>query len=188
MEQTGRRMIPYSKALMESMFAQVAAILLEQGLLESRDDEETFADDVLSLLRAHGHLKDNDEIVLGRFILLPSQPPEVSLLLASPLPVDLYDDELHRKPSPVHFGRTPSGQIVFTGRMMLTVLEDLASNPAASDEMRALFLNYSRCAPPLGDIALPLQVETVALPTETQDIVEAILPGWILTVDLDTTA
>lgn len=185
MEPAGRRMIPYSKALMESMFAQVAAILLDQGVLDSRDDEEAFADDVLNLLRTHGHLNADDEIVLGRFLLLPSQPPEVSLLLASPLPVDLYDDALHRKPSPVHFRRTPSGQIVFTSRMMLTVLEELASNPAASEEMRTLFLNYSRYAPPLDDIVLPPQVETVALPTESHDLVEAILPGWILTVHLE---
>lgn len=188
MEQPGRKMIPYSKTLMESMFSQVAAILLEQGVLEPPDDEETFANDILDLLRAHGHLSADDEIVLGRFLLLPSQPTEVSLLLASPLPVDLYDDELHRKPSPVHFRRTPTGQIVFTSRMLLTVLEELASNPAASEEMRTLFLNYSRFAPPLEDIVLPPQVETVALPTESQGIVEAILPGWILTADLDTTA
>ena len=82
MEPTRRNVIPYSKMLMESMFAQVAAILLEHGMLESREDEEAFADNVLHLLRAHGHLKDNDEILLGRFVLLPSQLPEVSLLPA----------------------------------------------------------------------------------------------------------
>lgn len=71
MEPTRRNMIPYSKTLMESMFAQVAAILLEHGMLESREDEEAFADNVLHQLRAHGHLKDNDEILLGRFVLLP---------------------------------------------------------------------------------------------------------------------
>ena len=181
-------MIPYSQGPDGIDVCLGRCDLLEQGLLESQEDEEAFVDDVFNLLRFHGHLNDNGDIILGRFILLHSQPPEVSLLLASPLPVDPYDAELRRKPSPVHFGRTPRGQIVFTSRMMLTVLEEWASNPAAPEEMRTLFLNYSRCAPPLDDILLLPQVETVALATESHEIVEAILPSWILTVDLDTTS
>lgn len=182
----GRKMIPYSNAVMETMFAHVAEIMVEQGLVEPREDAESFADDIMNLLQSQGHLNDNGDVVLGRFILLPSQSPEVSLLLVSPLPVDSYDDELRRKPSPVYFGRTASDQIVFTSRMMFTIIEQLASNPVAPEELRVLFLNYSRCALPLPDIELPPEVETVALPIEGDDIVEALMPGWILTVNLET--
>lgn len=186
MASKGRKMIPYSDVAMGEMFAHMAEIMVERGLVEPQDDAEAFAGDVMNLLQSQGHVNEHGDVVLGRFILLPSQSPEVSLLLVSPLPADPYDDELRRKPSPIQFGRTASDQIVFPSRMMLTIIEDLADNPVVPEELQDLFLNFSRCALPFPDIELPPEVETVALPTEKLDIVEALMPGWILTVNLET--
>jgi hypothetical protein len=188
MASKGRKMIPYSDAAMGEMFAHMAEILVEHGLVESQDDAEAFAGDVINLLQSQGHVNDNGDVILGRFILLPSNSPEVSLLLVSPLPADPYDDELRRKPSPIQFGRTASDQIVFPSRMLLTIIEELANNPVVPEELQGLFLDFSRRALPFPDIELPPEVETVALPTEKQDIVEAMMPGWILTVNLETKA
>jgi hypothetical protein len=179
-------MIPYSNEVMESMFARVAEIMLEQGLVEPQEDVEAFAADVMSILQAQGHVDANGDIVSGKFILLPSQSPEVSLLLVSPLPADPYDDELRRKPSPIQFGRTASDQIVLPSRTILTIIEELATNPVAPEELQALSLNFSRCAQPFQDIVLPPEAETVAFPTEEQDVVEALVSGFILTVNLET--
>lgn len=181
-------MIPYSDTAMGEMFAHMAEIMVEHGLVEPQDDAEAFAADVMSLLRSQGHVNDNGDVILGRFILLPSHSPEISLLLVSPLPADPYDDELRRKPSPIQFDRTASGRIMFPSRMLLTIIEELASNPVVPEELQTLFLNFSRCALPFPDIELPLEVETVALPTEKHDIVEALIPGWILTVNLEPKA
>ena len=181
-------MIPYSNAVMEAMFQQIAEVMLEHGLVKPQEDAEAFADDVMTLLQSQGHLNANGDVVSGRFILLPSQIPEVSLSLVSPLPADPYDDELRRKPSPIQFSRTASDQIVFPSRTILTIIEELANNPAAPEELQALFLNFSRCALPFPDIVLPPETETVALPTEEHDVVEALVPGFILTVNLQTQA
>lgn len=185
MARHGRKMIPYSDSAMGEMFAHMAEILVEHGLVESQDDPEAFAGDVMTLLHSQGHVNDNGDVTLGRFILLPSQSPNVSLLLVSPLPVDPYDDELRRKPSPIQFGRTTSDHIILPSRMLLTIIEELSSNPVVPEELRILFLNFSRCALPFPDIELPPEIETVALPTEKHDIVEALMPGWVLTVDLE---
>lgn len=188
MARNGRKMIPYSSAAMGEMFAHMAEIMVEHGLVEPQEDGEAFAGDVMNVLQSQGHVNDNGDVILGRFILLPSHSPVVSLLLVSPLPVDPYDDELRRKPSPIQFGRTASGHIVLPSRMMLTIIEELASNPVIPEELQVLFLNFSRCALPFSDIVLPPEVETVGLPTEKHDIVEALIPGCILTVNLETKA
>ncbi len=188
MARNGRKMIPYSSAAMGEMFAHMAEIMVEHGLVEPQDDGEAFAGDVMNVLQSQGHVNDNGDVILGRFILLPSHSPVVSLLLVSPLPADPYDDELRRKPSPIQFGRTASGHIVLPSRMMLTIIEELASNPVIPEELKVLFLNFSRCALPFSDIVLPPEVETVGLPTEKHDIVEALIPGCILTVNLETKA
>ncbi len=181
-------MIPHSNALMEAMFAHMAEIMVEHGLVDPQDDAEAFASDVMTLLQSQGHVNDNGDVILGRFILLPSQSHVVSLLLVSPLPTDPYDDELRRKPSPIQFGRTASDQIVFPSRMLLTIIEELANNPVLAEDLQVLFMNFSRRALPFPDIILPPDVETVALPTEQHDIVEALVPGCILTVNLQTQA
>jgi len=186
MARKGRKMVPYSNAAMGAMFAHMAEILVEHGLVEPQDDAEAFAIDIMNLLQSQGHLNAYGDVALGRFIVLPSQSPVVSLLLVSPLPADPYDDELRRKPSPIQFGRTASDQIVFPSRMLLTIIEELASNPIVPEELQVLFLNFSRCVLPFPDIVLPPEVETVALPTEEQDIVEALMPGCILTVNVET--
>ncbi|UVT20335.1 MAG: hypothetical protein H8K03_21635 [Nitrospira sp.] len=171
---------------MEMMFADVAEIMVEHGLVELQEDAEALALDVMNVLKAQGHVNANGDIVAGRFILLPSRSPEVSVLLVSPLPADPYDDELRRKPSPIQFDRTANGQIALPGRTMLTIIEELASNPVVHEELQVLCLNFSRCAPPLQDIVLPPEAETIALPTERQDVIEALVPGCILTLNLET--
>lgn len=181
-------MIPYSDAAMGEMFAHMAEILVEHGLVEPQTDAEAFAGDVMTLLHSQGHVNDRGDVILGRFIVLPSQSPEVSLLLVSPLPADPYDDELRRKPSPIRFGRTADDRIVFPSRTVLTIIEELARNPVLSEEVQVSCLNFSRCALPFPDFELPPEIETVALPTDTHDIVEALMPGWILHVNLDTKA
>lgn len=178
-------MIPYSDAAMEAMFAHVADIMLEHGLVEPQDDAEAFAADIMNLLHSQGHLNDLGDVILGRFILLPSQSPKISLLLVSPLPADPYDEELRRKPSPIQFRRTASDEILLPSRMLLTIIEELGNNPVAPEELLPLFLNFSRRALPFPDIVLPPEVETVALPTEQDDIVEALVPGCILAVNLE---
>lgn len=178
-------MIPYSNAALEAMFAHVADIMLEHGLVDPQDDAETFAADIMTLLHSQGHVNDLGDVILGRFLLLPSQIPKISLLLVSPLPIDPYDEDLRRKPSPIQFSRTASGQILLPSRMLLTIIEELASNPVAPEDLRLLCLNVSRRALPFPDIALPSDVETIALPTEQHDIVEALVPGCMLTVNLE---
>ena len=188
MASKGRKMIPYSDAAMGEMFAHMAEIMMEHGLVEPQDDAEVFAGNVMNLLHSQGHMNDNGDVILGRFILLPSNGPEVSLLLVSPLPVDPYDDDLRRKPSPIQFGRTENDQIVLPSRMVLTIIEELAGNPVIPEDLQVSFLNFSRCALPFPDFELPPEIETVALPTDKHDIVEAIMPGWILHVNLETKA
>jgi hypothetical protein len=188
MASKGRKMIPYSDATMGELFAHMAEILVEHGLVKPQDDAEAFAADVMNLLQSQGHVNDNGDVILGRFILLPSQSPVVSLLLVSPLPADPYDDELRRKPSPIQFGRTASDRIVFPSRMLLTIIEELANNPVLAEDLQILFMNFSSRALPFPDIVLPPEVETVALPTEKHDIVEALMPGCILAVNLRTQA
>lgn len=183
----GRKMIPYSDAAMGDMFAHMAEILVEHGLVQPQDDAEAFAGDVMTLLQSQGHVNDNGDVILGRFILLRADSLEISLLLVSPLPADPYDHELRRKPSPIQFDRTENDQIVFPSRMVLTIIEELASNPVIPEELQRSFLNYSRCALPFADFELPPEIATVALPTDKHDIVEALMPGWILHVNLEST-
>ena len=88
----------------------------------------------------------------------------------------------------IQFGRTANDQIVFPSRMVLMIIEELVSDPVIPEELQVPFLNFSRCALPFSDLELSPEIETVALPTDTHDIVEALMPGWILHVNLETKA
>ena len=110
----------------------------------------------------------------------------LSLLLVTPCPVDPYDENLRRKPSPVRFDRNSCGEIILPGQWLLTKVEELAHNPALDEEQRVAALRFSRVAM-VGDIVLPAEMQTLALSVPNTDgtttVLEALPGGYILNMN-----
>ena len=178
----GHKMIPYTEAIMNKMMGAVLEIMVESGLVDDEKDEETMADQGVQVLREQGLLDESGNVKMGECILLPS--PGIRLLVATPCPADEYGPELQRKSSPVQFERTEQDEIILPFRWFLGKLEELASNPAASEALRTWALNLSRRAESQPDLVLPASVETVALRVDEQDgtttITEALTAGTVI--------
>ena len=180
-----RRMIPWTQDIGNQAFLPVMQLLAEHGLIEVGTDPEAAADEVERVFRDHGVLNAAGDAYLGKCVLLPSSDRGFSLLIATPCQADEYDSSLHRKPSPVTFDRTAEDRIILPGRWLLALLEDLARNPQASNELRADALNISRRGE-VAPIVLPVDMETVALRVIDKDgsvtTIEALLPESIISV------
>ena len=189
---TAESMVPVTPEVMQTMMYRVTEVLLEYGVLpppvdDSREEAEHFTDSAMKLFQDHGLMNQSGEVALGRCILLPSQNEGLSLLLVTPCPVDEYDDNLQRKPSPVRFERTSEGAIVLPGRWFLTKVEEVADSPAVPEELRDTARRFSRTAL-VDPLVLSPQIPTVALNVSAQDgtatLLEALPGGTTLTVKL----
>jgi hypothetical protein len=189
---TAESMIPCTPEVMQTMMYRVTETLLEYGVLspptdDNQEEAERFADSAMELFQAHGLANSSGDVALGRCMLLPSQGTDLSLLLVTPCPVDEYDENLQRKPSPVRFDRTSEGAIVLPGRWFLTKLEELADNPAVPEKLQDTARQFSRTA--LGEpLILSPEIPTVALNVPAQNgsetVLEALPGGTTLTVTL----
>jgi hypothetical protein len=145
----------------------------------------------MELFQAQGLVNSGGDVGVGRCMLLPSQGAGLSLLLVTPCPVDEYDDNLQRKPSPVRFERTPEGAIVLPGRWFLTKVEELADNPTVPEGLRDTARQFSRTAL-VQPLILTPEIPTVALNVTAQDgsetLLEALPGGTTLTVTLEREA
>ncbi|HKU53286.1 MAG TPA: hypothetical protein VJQ25_12500 [Nitrospira sp.] len=193
---TAESMVPVTPEVMQTMMYRVTEVLLEYGVLrpppdDSLEEAEHFTDSAMKLFQDHGLMNQSGEVALGRCILLPSQNEGLSLLLVTPCPVDEYDDNLQRKPSPVRFDRTPEGAIVLPGRWFLTKIEELADNPTVSEDLRDTARRFSRTAL-VQSLILPSEIPTVALNVPAQDgsqtQLEALPGGTTLTVTVQREA
>ena len=189
---TAESMIPCTPEVMQSMMYRVTEVLLEYGVLpppsdDSEEEAERFGDSAMEVLQAHGLVNSGGDVAVGRCMLLPSQGAGLSLLLVTPCPVDEYDDNLQRRPSPVRFERTPEGGIVLPGRWFLTRVEELADNPAVPGDLRDTARRFSRTAV-MEPLILSPEIPTVALNVRAQDgsqtLLEALPGGTTLTVIL----
>ena len=182
----GRKMIPCTEAIMNKMMSAVVKIMVESGLVDDEEDEETMADQSMQVLREQGLVDESGNVKMGECILLPS--PGIRLLVATPCPADEYGPELQRKSSPVQFERTEQDEIILPFRWVLGKLEELASNPAASEALRTWALNFSRRAESQQDLVLPASVETVALKVDGKDgtttIIEALMAGCVISISV----
>lgn len=178
-------MLPYTRF---EELPDVMKIMADRGLIDTDDTRDPIdqARDVFKrngLVASSSYSRDSDTMKLGQCVLLPSEGETVYLLLVTPLPADEYTADLRRKPSPILFERTDSDQIIIPGRMLLAMLEDLAENPEASEELATRALNLSRRSAPIPDQVLPLETGTVALEVKQLDggsrTFEAILGGRI---------
>jgi len=179
-------MIPFTENVLRQMLTRVLDELLAHDLLEFDQDEagdEQIGDQFMELLRAQGLVDDHNGLPMGRCLVLPSQDGDLSLLLVTPCPVDQYDENLRRKPSPVRFDRNSCGEIILPGQWLLTKVEELANNPALGEEQRMAALRFSRVAM-VRDLVLPAEMQTLALsvpnPDGTTTVLEALPGGYIL--------
>ena len=168
------------------MMTRVLDEVIVHGLLEFEQDEADYdqiGDQFMELLRAQGLVDEHNSVPLGRCLVLPSQDRDLSLLLVTPCPVDQYDENLRRKPSPVRFDRNSCGEIILPGQWLLTKVEELANNPALGEEQRMAALRFSRVAM-VRDLVLPAEMQTLALsvpnPDGTTTVLEALPGGYIL--------
>src|SRR5215467_2116838 len=183
-------MIPFTEDVLRQMLTRVLDELLAHGLLEFEEDEtgdEQIGDQFMELLRAQGLVDDHNGLPLGRCLVLPSQDGDLSLLLVTPCPVDQYDENLRRKPSPVRFDRNACGELILPGQWFLAKVEELANNPALGEEQRMAALRLSRVAM-VEDIVLPAEMQTLALsvpnPNGTTTVLEALPGGYILNMNV----
>ena len=193
---TAESMVPCTPEVMQAMTYRVTEVLLEYGVLrpppdDSLEEAERFTDSAMELFQAQGLVNSRGAVGVGRCMLLPSRGEGLSLLLVTPCPVDEYDDNLQRKPSPVRFERTPEGAIVLPGRWFLSKVEDLADNPTVPDGLRETARQFSRTAL-VQPLVLSPEIPTVALNVPTQDgsqvLLEALPGGTTLTVTLQRDA
>jgi hypothetical protein len=189
---TAESMIPCTPEVMQNMMYRVTEVLLESGVLppppdDSLEEAERFTDSAMEVFQAQGLVNSGGEIAVGRCMLLPSQGAGLSLLLVTPCPVDEYDDNLQRKPSPVRFERTSDGAIVLPGRWFLTRVEELADNPAVPEDLRDTARQFSRTAL-VQPLILSSEIPTVALQVGAEDgsqtLLEALPGGTTLTVTI----
>jgi hypothetical protein len=189
---TAESMIACTPEVMQNMMYRVTEVLLEYGVLrpppdDSLEEAERFTDSAMEVFQAQGLVNSGGEVAVGRCMLLPSQGTGLSLLLVTPCPVDEYDDNLQRKPSPVRFERTPEGAIVLPGRWFLTRVEELADNPAVSEDLRDTARQFSRTAL-VQPLILSPEIPTVALQVGAEDgsqtLLEALPGGTTLTVTI----
>src|SRR5919106_1430360 len=189
---TAESMIPCTPEVMQTMMYRVTDVLLEYGVLppptdDSREEAERFTDSAMKVFQTHGLVNSDGDVAVGRCMLLPSQGADLSLLLVTPCPVDEYDDNLQRKPSPVRFDRTSEGAIVLTGRWFLSKVEELADDPAVPEELRDAARQFSRTVL-VEPLILSLETPTVALDVRAQDenqiLLEALPGGTTLTVTI----
>ena len=183
-------MIPFTKNVLEQMMTRVVDELIAHGLLEFEQDDEgcdKTAEQFMELLKAQGLVDEQNSVPLGRCLVLPSQDLDLSLLLVTPCPVDPYDENLWRKPSPVRFDRNAYGEIILPGQWFLAKVEELANNPALDEEQRLAALRFSRVAM-VEDIILPADIQTLALPVPNADgttsVLEALPGGYILNMSV----
>jgi len=183
-------MIPFTEDVLRQMLTRVLDELLAHGLLEFEEDEtgdEQIGDQFMELLRAQGLVDDHNGLPLGRCLVLPSQDGDLSLLLVTPCPVDQYDENLRRKPSPVRFDRNACGELILPGQWFLAKVEELANNPALGEEQRMAALRFSRVAM-VRDLVLPAEMQTLALsvpnPDGTTTVLEALPGGTILNMNV----
>ncbi len=180
-----KRMIPLTESVLSQMVAMVLEALQDRGLVEPGPDEEKTADKVMRLCEAQGLLQGGN-LPLGRCLLLPRRADELfSLLLVTPWPAYEYSEDLCRLPSPVQFQRNDREQIVLPVRFLLAKFDEVASNPAAPESLRALALQLSRRVLP-GDILMPSDTKTVAIKTAETDgrarMIEALPAGLVISV------
>ena len=177
----GHKMIPCTDALIKEMMGAVCEMMVESGLIDEGDDETEIAQGA-QVLREQGVVNESGDLETGKCILLP--PPGIRLLLVMPWPADRYGPELQRKSPPIQFERTEQDEIILPFRCLLGKLEELASNPAASEALRIFALNVSRRAESQPDTLLPASVVTVALNIEEKDgtitLTEALAPGLVI--------
>jgi hypothetical protein len=183
-------MIPYTENVVQQMITRVLDELIAHGLLEFEQDEagyDKLVDQFMELLRAQGLVDEQNGLPLGRCLVLPSQDRDLSLLLVTPCPVDPYDENLQRKPSPVRFDRNSRGEIILPGQWFLNKVEDLADNPALGEEQRMAALWFSRRAM-VEDIILSAEMQTLALSVPNADgtttVLEALPGGYILNMNV----
>lgn len=183
-------MIPFTENVLRQMMTRVLDELLAHGLLEFEQYEagdEKAGDQLMELLRAQGLVDEHNAIPLGRCLVLPGQDRDLSLLLVTPCPVDPYDENLRRKPSPVRFNRNACGEIILPGQWLLTKVEELANNLALGEEQRIAALRFSRVAR-VEDILLPAEMQTLALSVPNADgtttVLEALPGGYILNMSV----
>jgi len=183
-------MIPFTENVLRQMMTRVLDELIAHGLLEFEQDEagyEKAGHQFIELLRAQGLVDEHNGVPMGRCLLLPSQDHDLSLLLVTPCPVDPYDENLRRKPSPVRFDRNACGEIILPGQWLLTKVEELANNLALGEEQRMAALRFSRVAM-VEDIILPAEIQTLALSVPNADgtttLLEALPGGYILNMNV----
>ena len=190
-------MIPFTDDVLKQMMTRVLDELLAHGLLEFEQYEEGYdqdetgydkaGDQFMELLRAQGLVDEQNNLPMGRCLVLPSQDGDLSLLLVTPCPADQYDENLRRKPSPVRFDRNSCGEIILPGHWFLAKVEELADNPALGEEQRLAALRFSRVAM-VGDIVLPAEMQTLALSVPKADgtttVLEALPGGYILNMNV----
>ncbi len=183
-------MIPFTKNVLEQMMTRVQDELIAHGLLDFEQDEEDCkrtGEQFVELLRAQGLVDEQNNVPLGQCLILPSQALDLSLLMVTPCPVDQYDENLRRKPSPVQFDRNSCGEIILPGRWFLTKVEEMASNPTLGEEQRMAALRFTRVAM-VEDIILPAEMQTLALSMPNADgtttVLEALPAGYILNMNV----
>ncbi len=178
----GQKMIPCTDAIMNKMMGAVLKIMVESGLVDVQEDVEAMAEQSMQVFLEHGLTTESGDVKMNQCILLP--PPGIHLLVALPWPADQYGPELQRKSPPIQFERTEQGEIIIPFRSVLGKVEELVSNPAASEALQAFALDMSRRAESRPDIVLPASVETVALKIEEEDgtttITEALAAGTVI--------
>jgi hypothetical protein len=180
-------MIPFTDERLTVMLVACLQVLHERGVITSGRDEKETAERLMEFIRAHGAMdRDGEQVYFGRCILLPPTGRGLSLLLITPCPADEYDEALARKPSPVLFERTENDEIIVPGRWLVTKLEELSMNAAATAELRVLALDLSRRSH-VPRIVLPPQAETVAIKVAetdgTERVFEALPGGLVISLD-----
>ena len=130
----------------------------------------------LAQAQRYGLLLRSSEFALGCFrIAAWAGGPLLEVL--TPLPADRYDAELHTKPVPVRFDRTPAGEVILPGRWWQAAFERLSREPEHPLELRRLAGLAARAAVP--NLLLEANIATVAVLIDGIET-EALPPGTLL--------
>ena len=127
-----------------------------------RNVTEQEAEEWMALAQQHG-FASKEGFALGRFIVEPTEvPKEISLLVITPIPADLYTENLQTKTPPIEFDRTAEGQIILPGRWWQHMFERTSEDPEIPEDVRRNAQRMSRHSF-VPDTFLPVATETISI-------------------------
>ena len=127
-----------------------------------REPTQQETDQWIELARQHGFVDEQDKFETGHYTTEDVEGGAIAIRFITPLPADIYTENLEPKSPPIRFCRTPEGQIIIPGRWWANALERLSMDDEYPTDVRQKALRVSRMVD-FEDILLPANTDTIEI-------------------------